>query len=145
MIRLCFQVDYALSERIADSAQPRFHSLSRSIWFDVPSGPTPCGFTPFWVISDWLFNTLVPVSPRSRSVDELGMFRLSKYGVRAYIYLRTWLLWYPDAPLHPYPCDYSLIFYFRSIYSILYILHTLSREIQVPTSPHHRKSIRNSI
>jgi len=135
-------------ERIADSAQLRFHSLNPSIWFYMHSGSTPCCFTPFWIISDQLFNyfnTLLSVSSRNHLVNGLGMFWLSKYGVHAYIHLRACLLWPSDAPPHLYPWDYSLIFYFRFIYSILYILHTLASEIQVSTSPHSRESIRNSI
>jgi len=37
------------------------------------------------------------------------------------------------------------LFYFRFIYSILYILHSLISEIQVHTSPHSTESIRDSI
>jgi len=50
------------------------------------------------------------------------MFRLSKYGVCAYIHLWACLLQSSDAPPHLYPCN---LFYFCFIYSILYILHTL--------------------
>src|SRR5882762_3448961 len=114
----------------------------------MPSGSTPCGFALFRIISDRLFNyfnTLLSVSSRNHSVNGLGMFRLSKYGVCTYIHLQACLLRPSDAPLRLYPCDYSLIFYFHFIYSILYILHTLTSEIEVSTSPHSRESIRNSI
>jgi len=92
------------------------------------SGSTPCCFTPFRIISNRLFNyfnTLLSVSPLNHSVDRLGMFRLSKYGVHTYIHLQACLLWPSDAPPCLYPCDYSSFFYFHFIYSILYILHTL--------------------
>src|ERR1700676_5146113 len=112
------------------------------------SGSTPHCFTPFRIISNRLFiyfNTFLSISPRNRSVDGLGMFRLSKYGVRAYIHLPVCLLWTCDAPPPLYPCDYYLYFYFRFIYSILYILHPLTREIEVHTSPHSTESIRDSL
>ena len=145
---IAFPSQLRTGEHIADSAQLRFHSLSPSIWFYMPSGSTPCCFTPFRIISNRLFNyfnTLVSVSPRNHSVDGLGIFRLSKYGVRAYIHLQACLLWPSDGPPCLYPCDYSLFFYFHFIYSILYILHTLTSEIQVHTLPHSTESIRDSL
>ena len=87
----------------------------------------------FRIISDQLFNhlnTLLSVLSRNHSVDGLGMFRLFKYGVRAYIHPQACLLRSSNAPPCLYPCDYSLFFYFCFIYSILYILHTLTPEIK---------------
>ena len=56
---------------------------------------------PFQIISDQLFNyfnMLLSVSSCNHSVDRLGMFWFSKYGVRAYIHLRECLLRPSDAP-----------------------------------------------
>ena len=102
-------------ERIADSAQLRFHSLSPSIWFYKHSSSTPCCFTQFRTISDRFFNyfnTRLSISPHNHSGDGLGMFWLSKYGVRTYIHLWACLLRSSDAPPHLYPCDDSQSFLF---------------------------------
>jgi len=70
-------------EHTADSAQLRFHSLSLSIWFDMPSGSTPCGFTLFWIISKPVYSIISAHFLRYHLTTtwstDLGMFWLSKY------------------------------------------------------------------
>jgi hypothetical protein len=148
MIRLCFQVDYALSERIADSAQLCTTPLS----FAKPVYMIRRAFRPH---SMWFHTVLshfrlviqyactgITLQPLGRWIRDVPTFQIwcPHIHIPSDMSIMT-----PRRPSASYPCDYSLIFYFHSIYSILYILHTLAREIQVPTSPHRRKSIRNSI
>jgi len=53
---IAFPNSLRTGEHIANSTQLHFHLLSPSIWLYKHSGSTPCCFTQFWTISNWLFN-----------------------------------------------------------------------------------------